>query len=60
MAFGAPINKADTIVVARLGKSGVPNLARPCLNCWKLITKTDISTIIYTTDTGYSIEKIYR
>lgn len=40
----------DTIYVFRLGKDGMPGLARPCVDCMREIKKRGIKKIYYTID----------
>lgn len=49
-----------TLYVARVSATGLLRLARPCPNCWTLAHDAGISKIVYTTNTGASVERLHR
>ncbi len=44
--------RGATIYVARVNKTGLTNLARPCKNCMHAIVEAGIKEIVYTNDVG--------
>lgn len=61
----APLIKEDidftkvSIYVYREKRNGELGLARPCASCLRLIKKLKIRNIYYTSEGGYSYEKIF-
>lgn len=45
------------LYVYREYNDGSPALAKPCLSCEKYINDLQVGKIVYTTDSGYAIEK---
>ena len=45
------------LYVYREYNDGSPALAKPCLSCKKYINDLQVGKIVYTTDSGYAIEK---
>lgn len=50
--------KGHEMYVARLSRTGLFGMARPCGDCLKFLKKLGIKTIHYTTRTGWQREKI--
>lgn len=50
--------KGCAIYVYRETKQGQPAMARPCEHCMKLLKQLSISKVYYSTDCGFSKEKI--
>lgn len=50
--------KGATIYIARRLKNGKAGIARPCSCCRKTIKAAKIKKIIYTTSTGFEVEKV--
>ena len=48
-----------TIYVARHLRSGGTGLAKPCKSCMHIIEAVGITRIVYTTNKGYSVERVY-
>lgn len=47
-----------TIYIARINKSGLPTMSRPCEDCMKDILRAGIKEFVYTNEVGgYSIEQ---
>lgn len=45
--------------VARINRSGLTRLARPCPACFDGLVRAGIKAIVYTTDDGYGTEKLH-
>ena len=52
--------KAMLLYVARVSKTGVLGLARPCHDCMTMIQSVGIKKIWYTTSEGWRSEKFYE
>lgn len=48
-----------TMYVARVNKKNISKLARSCDACYNTMARLGVRQIIYTTDTGYSKEKLW-
>ncbi|MFF4410639.1 hypothetical protein [Streptomyces sp. NPDC001404] len=48
------------VYVARLGNSGVPLLARPCLRCQRLLQSCGVTVVHYTTDAGADTLRMHQ
>ena len=42
--------KNGTIYVARLGKSGIPRMSKPCKKCQKALRDAGVKKVVYTVD----------
>lgn len=49
-----------TVYVTRNTKSNSYGMARPCASCMAAIKEKGIKNIVYSTDNGYAIERIYK
>lgn len=52
--------RGATLYVARVAATGDTRLARPCPACWNLAFDAGISKIVYTTNSGASVERLHR
>lgn len=48
----------STVYVARVSKSGVPLLAKPCASCIKVLSAAGVRRVVFTTDNGYLVEML--
>lgn len=46
-----------TLYVARLSPSGLA-LSRPCAACWTAIERSGVKTVVYSTGSGYAVERV--
>jgi tRNA(Arg) A34 adenosine deaminase TadA len=46
-----------TLYVARLSPSGLA-LSRPCERCWTAIRRSGIRSVVYSTGTGFAVERV--
>jgi deoxycytidylate deaminase len=52
--------KGTTIYIARVSRTGVPTISRPCVNCMRAIRDAGIKEIVYTNELGsYSVERLH-
>lgn len=49
-----------TVFVFRKLKARESGLARPCKSCIGYMQKLGIKTVVYSTDTGYAVEKVHK
>lgn len=60
ISSGKDIMKGATVFVYRENKKGRPALARPCINCMKLLQEFGVKKIFYTTNEYpyFNVERI--
>jgi tRNA(Arg) A34 adenosine deaminase TadA len=46
-----------TLYVARLAPTGLA-LSRPCPRCWTAIQRAGVKTVVYSTGTGFTVERV--
>lgn len=52
--------KGATMYNARIDKNGEIKISRPCSGCIRMLSDFEISKVVFTTNDGFSIEKIHE
>lgn len=46
-----------TLYVTRIAPSGIA-MSRPCTRCWTAIERAGVKTVVYTTSSGFEVERV--